>query len=291
MSEPQSWHGKWMSTPEGGRGWTASRWGHQGRGSIKYKPCQMENRSSVIQSVADADVIYQFDQSVSSSLPSPVPEMLTNHMLPPFHQNACLQKQPSTKKKQKTAKEAQKPIVTMCDFRAMWFHGGVRAFQWLPVVIGYWCCREKVLTGLWGFFSDWLCSLSAFFGSFFTSSWLRQTSAFDPRTGVDVTELWLGEAWPMSKLANPWVRWSRVSIVLSALLASDFLSFPLELRFPRCFRAGSDVRTDAGTGKTRLHWNKQTKKNKQSDRCKKDLCTYFGSWVTSNRVNGDEWPR
>lgn len=136
MSEPQSWHGKWMSTPEGGRGWTASRWGHQGRGSIKYKPCQMENRSSVIQSVADADVIYQLDQSVSSSLPSPVPEMLTNHMLPPFHQNACLQKQPSTKKKKKkTAEEAQKPIVTMCDFRAMWFHGGVRAFQWLPVVI------------------------------------------------------------------------------------------------------------------------------------------------------------
>lgn len=50
----------------------------------------------------------------------------------------------------------------------------------------------------------------------------------------------------------------------SVLLCSDFLPFPLELRFPRCFRAGTDARTDSGT-----EWRERRFQNKAKQKVTK----------------------
>lgn len=54
----------------------------------------------------------------------------------------------------------------------------------------------------------------------------------------------------MSKLSNPCVSSSRLCSscpVGGSGGLSDFLPFPLELRFPQCFRAGRDAHTDSRT--------------------------------------------
>lgn len=47
------------------------------------------------------------------------------------------------------------------------------------------------------------------------------------------------------------------------MLSSDFLSFPLELRFPRCFGEGREARTDSGTEHNNRPAFKQGKDNKR----------------------------
>lgn len=68
-------------------------------------------------------------------------------------------------------------------------------------------------------------------------------------------------------------------------LSSNFLSFPLELRFPRCFEEGREACTDFATEQDNRQVIKLDKRQKNRTRTSYTDCV---SSVTSSRVRGIE---